>query len=151
MALSSNAQNCLQVALSDVKAFTEINGYFGADGGFQLHSSGAVYNVSSDFNVINTYSTAEYTWRIEFAPAINKQIQSIKWFSVEGFSPRSPGSSETAEVRITGYNKDSTTGNWYITMQMCEIGSGTLMAPPEGFVVGVKVEFVYSYLLPSGN
>lgn len=84
------------------------------------------------------------TYRVLF-PNINPLIQSIDWFQVDGFTPRSPTGVETCEARVCGYNQDATTKQWYITVQIVLISSGAVTAtPPNGFSIGVRASVTYT-------
>lgn len=147
MALSKSTKRRIITAVTDAKSGNEIIGSLGQYGGFQVNADATIANVSGDIAVIPSPGNLG-AYRIEF-PHINAQIKSLDWFEVKGFTPRNPNGVETADARVTGYNHDATTKQWYITVQLVLLSNGALdPTPPAGFVVGVRAAFT---LLPQAN
>lgn len=145
--LSKNTKRRIITAVTDAKSGNEIIGSLGLYGGFQVNDVAVVTSVSGPIAVIPSPGNLG-AYRIEF-PSINAQIASIDWFEVKGFTPRNPNGVETADARVTGYNQDATTGQWYITVQIVLLSSGALdPTPPAGFVVGIRAAFS---LVPQAN
>ena len=142
--LSKSTIRRLNTAIASVPSGNEILGSLGQLGGFQLGAGGAIASNSGDIQAIPNPGGAPGTYRVLF-PNVNGNIQSIAWFDVHGFTPRNPTTNETCQALVTGYNLDSTTHQWYITIQMASISTGDyLSSPPTGFVVGVRAAFTYN-------
>lgn len=146
--LTNNTNRRVIEAVTSLTAGNQILGSLGQLGGFQLGSAGAIATNTGDIVAIPDSGGAAGTYRVTF-PNINGNIQSIAWFNVDGFTPRTPTTNETCKPLVTGYNQDATTKQWYITVQMASISTGAyLSTPPTGFVVGVRAAFV---LTPQAN
>jgi len=135
-------------ALSSQKSGNEILGSLGQYGGFRLNSNGTVASSSGDIVAIPDSGGAVGTYRV-LMPSINNNIQSIDWVCVQGFTPRTPTGVETCDARVTGFNHDASTNQWYITVQVVLLSSGAVDAtPPQGFTVGVRASVT---LTPQAN
>jgi hypothetical protein len=146
--LSNGTIRRLIIALAEQKAGNEVLGSLGQLGGFRLGAAGAVASSSGDVQAVVDSGGAEGTYRV-FFPNVNANIQSIAWFQVSGFTPRTPTTNETCQALVTGFNLDTTRNQWYITVQMASITNGTYLAsPPSGFVVGVRAAFTF---VPQAN
>jgi hypothetical protein len=146
--LSNGTLRRLIIALASQTNGNQVIGSLGQLGGFQLGSAASIAKQTGDISVVPDSGGAAGTYRVMF-PNINANIQSISWFEVSGFTPRAPTATETCIAQVTGYNKDATTGQWYITVQMATLTTGAyLSTPPTGFVVGVRAAFV---LTPQAN
>jgi hypothetical protein len=138
----------LNTAVGSVPAGNEILGSLGQLGGFVVNSDASVKLSSGDCVAVPDSGGAAGTYRVMF-PNINSDIQSIAWFDVAGFTPRTPTGVETCAARVCGYNFDATLKQWYITVQIVLLSSGAVdPTPPQNFVVGVRAAFV---LTPQAN
>lgn len=135
-------------ALSSQKSGNEVLGSLGQYGGFSLNSDASIKVQSGDIAVIPNPGGAPGTYRVLF-PNVNSNIQSLDWFHVAGFTPRSPTGVETAAALVCGYNQDASTNQWYITVQIVGIDSqAVLSSPPQNFVVGVRAAMSF---VPQAN
>jgi hypothetical protein len=146
--LSNGTIRRLIIALADQKAGNEVLGSLGQLGGFRLGASAAIASSSGDCVAIPDSGGAPGTYRVLF-PNVNANIQSIAWFEVLGFTPRTPTGVETAVPLVCGYNLDTTRNQWYITVQIVSNTTyAVLSSPPTGFVVGVRAAFTFN---PTAN
>lgn len=147
MSLLKNTARRIIIALSGLQAGNNLIGAVGLYGGTQFGSAGAIANNSGDWNLVYQGTTGVYR-AILSDSSLNPKVESIDWFQVTGFTPRNPTAAETAQCLVTGYNKDATTGQWYITIQIVTVDTTTLVAPPTGFVVGVRASVSFQ---PAAN
>jgi len=150
MALLNTTIRRLVIALTGQKAANNVIGAVGLYGGcFITPSTDDVAYSTGDCSIVPDSGGAPCTYRCYF-PAVNSQIQSIDWFVVKGFTPRDPSGVETLDALVTGYNQDSTTGQWYITIQVVTYGTGAAVdaVTSAGFVIGVRAAVT---LLPTAN
>lgn len=146
--ISSGTIRRLGTALGSVPASNEILGSLGQLGGFSLNADATIKVQAGDISVVPDSGGAAGTYRVMF-PNINSVIQTLNWFTVKGFTPRTPTGVETCDARVCGYNQDATTKQWYITVQIVLLSTGAVTAtPPAGFVVGVRAAFT---LTPQAN
>jgi hypothetical protein len=142
--LSKDTNKRVIESVTSLYSGNQVLGSLGQLGGFQLGSGAAIAVNSGDIMAIPDPGGAPGTYRALF-PNVNKGIMSLSWFQVDGFTPRTPTGVETAKALVCGYNQDSTTLQWYITIQIVGITSNAVLSdPPTGFVVGVRAAFVYT-------
>jgi hypothetical protein len=159
----------LQTAVTSQQAGNNIMGTIGLKGGFACTSSGGVLgSVVGPFVVIpgSAFGEPAGVYRVypqafgqpsknpqsgASTPTFNPytgnqgQILSIDFFNVSGFTPRSPGSTETASALVTGYNIDAANNQWYITVQISTLTTGAILStPPTNFVVGIEAAVTLS-------
>jgi len=138
----------LCTSLGSVPSGNEILGSLGVYGGFRVNADASVQLSAGDIVAIPNPGGAAGTYRL-LMPSINDQIQSIDWFEVKGFTPRTPTGVETCDARVCGYGQDATTKQWYITVQIVLLSSGAVDAtPPAGFTTGCRVAVT---LKPTAN
>lgn len=143
-------QTCkrLIIALTGRQYGQNVAGAIGLYGGARITGSADTVAYSTgDVSVALDSGGAPCTYRVTF-PALNAQIKSIDWIDVGGFTPRAPSGVETLTALVTGYNFDSTLNQWYITVQIVSLGSGSPVSAvtSAGFVLGVRASVTY---LPS--
>lgn len=138
----------LNTAVASVPSGNEILGSLGQLGGFVVNADASVKLSAGDIVAVPDSGGAAGTYRVMF-PNVNQDIQSIAWFSVKGFTPRSPTGVELNDARVCGYNFDATLKEWYITVQIVLLSSGAVNpTPPANFVIGVRAAFM---LTPQAN
>lgn len=143
MSLSNDSKRRMSIALTSVPAGQNVIGAIGLFGGFVLNSNATVKLSTGDIQAAPDSGGAAGTYRV-FFPLVNSMIQSIDWFDVQGFTPRTPTTAETCEARVTGYNYDTTLNQWYITVQIALLSDNSVDAtPPQNFVVGVRAAVTY--------
>jgi hypothetical protein len=136
--LSQDTKNRLVEAVTNVSNGNQIIGSLGVYGGFVLNSDASVKSNAGDIQAAPDSGGAAGTYRV-FFPAINSEIQSIDWFEVAGFTPRTPTGVETCAALVCGYNFDTSLSQWYITVQIVLLSDYAVNAtPPQNFVVGVR-------------
>lgn len=130
----------------------EVVGSLGTYGGCRLNSDATIQNqTGNNISFVPDSGGAAGTYRAYLSAPANCQIQSIDWFEVKGFTPRTPTGVETADARVCGYNIDTANGQWYITIQVVLLSSGAVTAtPPAGFVIGVRAACTLS-VIPGQN
>jgi hypothetical protein len=139
--VQSATQKALTTSLGGTIPSADMLGSLGSYGGFQLNSDGSVASTVGDISVAPDSGGTPGTYRVSF-PSANAQISSIPWFEVNGFTPRAPGTAETATARVCGYNIAQPSGQWYVTIQIAALSSNAVELPPAGFVVGIRAAFM---------
>lgn len=140
MSLSTDTKKRLVEAVTSQPAGNEVIGSLGLYGGFSVNSDASVKVVQGDISVAPSPGNVG-AYRVYF-PSINSQIKSIDWFEVAGFTPRNPNGVETCAALVTGYNKDATTLQWYVTVQIVLLSDYALNpTPPANFVIGIRAAF----------
>lgn len=148
--LSQNTKNRVVEAVTSVNSGNQVLGSLGVYGGARINNSADTVAYSTgDISVALDSGGAPCTYRITF-PNINSQIQSIDWFEVKGFTPRSPSAVETLDTLVCGYNYDNTLNQWYITIQVVTYGTGAAVSTvtSAGYVVSCRMACT---LLPTAN
>lgn len=141
MGLTQDTRTRMVESLTDQTAGNNLIGAVGLYGGFVLNSDASVKQSVGDVIAIPDSGGAAGTYRVILNPAtLNAQVQSIDWFEVKGFTPRTPTTAETVDARVTGYNFDSVLQQWYITVQIALLSDNAVdPTPPQNYVVGVRM------------
>jgi hypothetical protein len=150
MGLLNTTIKRLIIALSGQKAGNNVAGAIGLYGGARINASADTVEYSvGDVSVALDSGGAPCTYRV-FFPNANKNIQSIDWIDVKGFTPRAPSGVETLDALVCGYNYDTTLNQWYVTVQIVTYGTGAAVTEvtSAGYVLGIRVAVTY---LPSAN
>lgn len=143
MSLSNDSKRRMSIALTSVPAGQNVVGAIGLYGGFVLNSDATVKQSTGDIQAAPDSGGAAGSYRV-FFPLVNSMIQSIDWFEVSGFTPRSPDASETCAALVTGYNYDTSLNQWYITVQVVTVADYAIdPTPPQNFVIGVRAAVTY--------
>jgi hypothetical protein len=148
--LSQDTKNRIVEAVTSVYNGNQIIGSLGLMGGARINASADTVAYSTgDISVALDSGGAPCTYRVTF-PNINSEIQSINWFDVKGFTPRSPSGVETLDCLVCGYNYDTSLNQWYITIQIVTYGTGAAVSAvtAAGYVIGVRAAVS---LLPTAN
>lgn len=138
--LSQDTKNRIVEAVTSTSNGNQIIGSLGLYGGASINNSADTVAYSTgDVALVLDSGGAPCTYRVLF-PNANSQIQSIDWFEVKGFTPRSPSAVETLDTLVCGYNYDATLNQWYITIQVVTYGTGAAVSTvtSAGYVIGVR-------------
>ncbi len=135
----------VQTAVSSQQVGNDVVGAIMFKGGFACNSSGAVIAGSSvgPFTFLPDSGGTPGTYRA-YLNAAPGAITGIEFISQQGFTPRTPSSSETTIVQCTGYNIDTANNQWYVTLQQATFSGALQGSLPTEFVIGVQVAVTFA-------